>query len=428
MSKREEWMLEPGEGERDPLSGLLSSQGRRPKGNELRRPPVRELNPYLRDGGTGLPPGAELFTRPPSGRGASNGNKHNDNTTDDGNHGGRAMSDRRYDELARSRSPREGRREDSKSFSHRRRSPSPEVLPATISSSSSVTATAEDRDRKRDVILRQYHEQERIEERCPWCQASENHNADLIIAMGEAVFLSLPPPSCPYLGREAFHCIIVPVEHLGSTLQATDDVVLWEEIRNFKKCLHRLAASMGGEAIFLETFLPSTKDERLAGDGLDREISFKPSSTSPQHSHSHQAASVTGGRRPPSKRHAIIHALVIPRNRPDPQTFFRQVLQEADEEWHQHQRILETGPKGGLRRTIPAGNFPFVYVDFALDAGYAHVVENRRLVGEDFLLAAATDLLGLRWHERRRARANTQDARFFRQKYSPFDWTHLLRS
>lgn len=429
MSKREEWMLEPGEGERDPLSGLFSSQKKGPTSAAMKRPPVRELNPYLRDGGTGLPPGAELFTRPPSSRERVSDvyNVNATSTHDDDSYGG-AGSDRRHGRMARSRSPRQGERKDDKSRSnaHQRRSPSPKAFPATPSSSSSSV----DRDGRRNAILRQYHEQEKIEEHCPWCQVGEHHNADLIIAMGEATFLSLPQTS-PYLGRETFHCMIVPVEHLGSTLQATDDVVLWEEIRNFKKCLHRLAASLGGEAIFLETFLLSSKDEKSAGEGFDREISFKPSSISCQQPQPHPESSpalATPGRRVTSKRHAIIHALVIPRDRPDPQTFFRQLLEEADEEWHQHQRILETGPKGGLRRTIPAGNFSFVYVDFALDSGYVHVVENKRLMGEEFLLAAAADLLGLRWYERRRARANIQDARFFRQKYLPFDWTHLLQS
>lgn len=207
------------------------------------------------------------------------------------------------------------------------------------------------------------------------------------------------------------------MEHLGSTLQAADDHVLWEEIRNFKKCLHRLAASLEGEAIFLETALPASQEEQ-PDKGFGREISFRPSSA--------MSSSRTG--RAASKFHTVIHALVVPRDRPDPRTFFRQVLREADEEWHQHPRVLETGPKGGLRRTIPAGNFPFVYADFALDAGFAHVIENRRFVGEDFLLAAAADLLGLDWHARRRVQASAQDARHFRTQYQSFDWTHLLRT
>ena len=71
-------------------------------------------------------------------------------------------------------------------------------------------------------------------------------------------------------------------QHQGSTRSVDEDV--WEEIRNFKKCLLKMFAARGQEPIFLETAVGLDKQKRHcmiecvpvgAMDAQDAPIYFK---------------------------------------------------------------------------------------------------------------------------------------------------------
>ena len=55
------------------------------------------------------------------------------------------------------------------------------------------------------------------------------------------------------------HCIIAPIAHCASSRAVDEDV--WEEMRNFKKCLVKMFASQGKECCFIETVV------KLGGGG-----------------------------------------------------------------------------------------------------------------------------------------------------------------
>ena len=53
---------------------------------------------------------------------------------------------------------------------------------------------------------------------------------------------------------------------------------------------------------------------------------------------------------------------------------FQKAILESDEQWAQNVKLVDTTGKG-LRRSIPA-RVPFFHVEFGLDKGMAHVIED----------------------------------------------------
>ena len=85
---------------------------------------------------------------------------------------------------------------------------------------------------------------------------SEAFRRELMVAMGEHVYLMLVPPQERLCWG---HCLIVPVESVNSLTQCDERV--WEEVRAFQSALERMCAagprpSDAGEAVgivYLET-------------------------------------------------------------------------------------------------------------------------------------------------------------------------------
>ena len=344
-------------GQDNPLSGLFD----RNIGKKTEKPkkPVRELNPYFASGGSGLPPDGQSL----AGKNSSHLIKPS----------GRFSLDR---EAIRKDVIRErfGQPLGSRQACRRKAKydGDDELLPA------------EHEFVKQDYI-NAHLQRERACSKCSWCIESEVFDKDLLIASGNYVYLSLPQGGDYYIG--GFHCTIVPIQHAPSSLLVNEDELemVWEEMRNFKKCLWKLATSLDKDVLFME----NVRDP-------------------------HNRAA-----------HTAIHAVFVPANGPDPRVFFRKAFLEADEEWSSNAGIIDTKDKG-LRSSIPHG-FAFCYVDFRLDQGYVHLIENRRLIREEFLISIAFDLVadGRRNHNPRR-RPTVEDVARFRRAYLCHDWTALL--
>lgn len=73
------------------------------------------------------------------------------------------------------------------------------------------------------------------QDRCLLCFNSPARKKELTLSIAHTTYLALPPRGILAPG----HCIIVPAEHVPSTRQT--DEATWTEIRNFKKCLLRMA-------------------------------------------------------------------------------------------------------------------------------------------------------------------------------------------
>lgn len=395
-------MLGPGEG-RDGLAGLFAAAKDSQDDGQAKRskdePPLgkvssRELNPYLRDGGSGLPPGAVMLTRP--GRFARPSTDDDDDTKEPTTEKRDVQADdedpresvmrmvreervQKTSPLDRQMALRIARKAHFRDLDDLEERFRPSASPA--SASASASSSHEHQSRKRRMT--------RTPDECRLCRLSERADAsDELLAVGNHTFLCLAKDN--YL--DPLHCLIVPIEHVPS-FRSADEEDLWDEVRNFKKCLLSLADAIERPVIFLET--------------ATRIDSYSP-------------------------HHALIHCIFLPRQvSTDPRTYFRKALQECDEEWAQHTPVIDTAVKGGLRKSIPR-NFPYCYVDFRLDQGLVHVIEDHSKVRHHLLLELTAKLMGLEQHQWRRrhdtvsseAAATRRDR--FKRLFQPFDWTKLL--
>ena len=142
---------------------------------------------------------------------------------------------------------------------------------------------------------------------------------------------------------------------------------------------------------------------------------------------------------PQRKKHAGMEVVPLPYNLGETApAFFKEAILASDEEWTQHNKIIDTLSKAkqgqgktAFRRTLTK-EIPYFHVWFEIDGGIGHIVEdaNRWPKGDLFareivggMLDVAPDVV------RRQGRWNRgEDKRVegFRMRWRKFDWTRIL--
>lgn len=106
-----------------------------------------------------------------------------------------------------------------------------------------------------------------------------------------------------------------------------------------------------------------------------------------------------------------------------------QAIDEADDEWSQHnaKKLIDTSQKG-LRNSIPE-HFPYFHVEFGLNKGFVHVIDDEKLFKRSFGLNVIRGLLHSDMYRHRRYEAvevQKQAVASFTKEWEPFDWTKQL--
>ncbi|KAG4306307.1 hypothetical protein PORY_000295 [Pneumocystis oryctolagi] len=244
----------------------------------------------------------------------------------------------------------------------------------------------------RNINLSDFQRIQKTLDTCPLCHQDSLPPVAPVVSMGTRIYLSLPSP--PELTK--YHALIVPIHHRVNTLECDDDE--WDEIRNFMKCLIRMA------------------------DEQDHDVIFYENAVAP-HRHMHTA----------------IEAVPVPRDIAiQAPAFFREAILSSDEEWSQHQKIINTLSKAkkglgkmAFRRSI-SKEAPYFHVWFEIDGGIGHIVENLDKWGKGDILARQVfaTMLGLDpivWKRRGRW-TNTVDPRVksFQKVWAKHDWTQSI--
>ena len=63
--------------------------------------------------------------------------------------------------------------------------------------------------------------------------------------------------------------------------------------------------------------------------------------------------------------------------------YFQKAIQECEQEWSHNQKLVKLSQERGLRRSIPKG-LPYFHVDFGMENGFAHVVEDEAYFPANF--------------------------------------------
>ncbi|KAK2046070.1 hypothetical protein LZ31DRAFT_630090 [Colletotrichum somersetense] len=245
----------------------------------------------------------------------------------------------------------------------------------------------------KNVAVNDYQKVSRILANCPLCHHEDKGQPPLapVISLGTRVFLTLPTD--PEVSEGG--AVIVPTAHHKNLLECDDDE--WEEIRNFMKSLTRMYHEKGQEVIFYEN--AAAPQRHLHAAMMAMPIPYEEGATAP--------------------------------------AYFKEAFLTTDDEWSQHQKIIDTAAKArdgmgrmAFRRSI-AKEMPYFHVWFTLDGGLGHIVENsdrwprgdlfaREIIGG--ILDVGPDVI------KKQGRWNKGDRRVdgFNKKWRKFDWTRVL--
>lgn len=223
-----------------------------------------------------------------------------------------------------------------------------------------------------------------ILENCYYCFDSPNFNKHLLVAVGINTYLSVPVHQSLTEG----HCLIVPMEHTMCSMQMDENV--WSEVRVFQKGLTRMFADHEMDVIFMETYT-STK----------------------------------------RKSHMYIECIPVPKEEGElAPMYFKKAILESDEEWAQNKKLIDTRQKG-VRNSIPAG-LPYFFVEFGMDGGYGHVIEDQTKFPHYFgreVVGGLVDAEPRLWLKAPKESFEKQKQKVLKLSkwWKPYDWTQKLK-
>jgi len=219
---------------------------------------------------------------------------------------------------------------------------------------------------------------------CKWCIGSKRSQKHLMVAMGKSVYLSLPGTASIAPG----HCLIVPMSHVASGTSLDEDV--WNEIQEFRKALVKMFLSRGEDCVFMETAM--------------------------------------GFRRQP---HMVIECIPVPEDMGSMlPMYYQKAIQECETEWSDNVKLVKLKDKN-ISRNIPKG-LPYFHVDFGLDNGFAHVIEDE----ENWNRRFGHEIVGGMMDVEARVMRNPPWEQFDQQKakviqfgemWRPFDFTKIFK-
>ncbi|KAI8910810.1 CwfJ C-terminus 1-domain-containing protein-like protein [Gorgonomyces haynaldii] len=232
---------------------------------------------------------------------------------------------------------------------------------------------------KMDVRNRN-REQEALNE-CPYCFKDGYPPKATLVSLGIKTYLALPLT----IEMVPFHCYIVPVQHVTTTLELEDDA--WDEIRNFQKTLLQMMDQQDKRVIFMETVI--NRDWH---------------------------------------KHTVIECIPVPLDfYEDAPAYYKEALLQVEEEWSQHKKVISTTERGFRRSLVP--QLPYFHVWFDPDRGYGHVIEDPDSWEPWFgkqIIANVLDLSPEFWRRPRRAMLKDIQVDRFKKHWDAFDWTKML--
>ncbi|PNF29390.1 CWF19-like protein 2 [Cryptotermes secundus] len=233
------------------------------------------------------------------------------------------------------------------------------------------------KSRERGQAIREH----KMIENCCWCFESKKMLKHLVVAIGSKVYLCVPP----YQSLTVGHCLVVPMYHTPCATQLDEDV--WSEIQTFRKTLTSMfREQLNLDVVFFETAMYLQKFPHMMMECV----------TLPQE---------TG------------HLAPI---------YFKKAILECETEWTTNKKLVDLSGKD-VRRAVPKG-LPYFAVDFGLDSGFAHVIEDEKMFPKNFaqeIIGGMLDLDHSLWRKQRREEFDSQrkKALQFAEWWKMYDFT-----
>ncbi|KAJ1113610.1 hypothetical protein NDU88_001852 [Pleurodeles waltl] len=249
-----------------------------------------------------------------------------------------------------------------------------------VSKTARKESAVKEEEREREQAIAEHRKLAARMEKCPYCFDNPELPKHLIVAIGKKVYMCLPN----YLSLTDGHCLIAPLQHYHSATLLDEDI--WEEIQIFRKALVKMFESKGLDCVFLETNIDTKK-----------------------------------------RFHMVYECIPMPKEVGDmAPIYFKKAIMESDEEWSMNKKLIDLSSRD-VRKSVPKG-LPYFCVDFGLQGGFAHIIEDRHKFPHYFgkeIIGGMLDLEPRVW--RKAVRENFDDQRKkvlqFAQWWKPYDFT-----
>ncbi|VVC34516.1 Hypothetical protein CINCED_3A004607 [Cinara cedri] len=196
------------------------------------------------------------------------------------------------------------------------------------------SAKAYEREVKR--AINEHKHTEKVLNSCRYCFDSEEMLKHLYIVKGEKCYLCLPS----YKSLTEGHCLIVPIYHYACATDIDEDV--WTEMQVFRKVLTSMFKDQDEDVVFFESAM------RLN-----------------------------------NMPHMVWNCVPVPIEIGDTAPiYFKKALLECETEWAINKKVVDLSSKD-IRRAIPK-SLPYFAVDFGMQGGYAHVIEDEKMFPNNF--------------------------------------------
>ncbi|XP_060867339.1 CWF19-like protein 2 [Metopolophium dirhodum] len=217
------------------------------------------------------------------------------------------------------------------------------------------SAKASEREIKR--AIGEHKRTEKILNSCRYCFDSEEMLKHLFIAKGEKCYLCLPS----YKSLTEGHCLIVPIYHYACATDIDEDV--WTEMQVFRKVLTTMFKDQDEDVIFFESAMRLNNMPHMTWNCVPVPIEI--GDTAP--------------------------------------IYFKKAILECETEWAINVKVVDLSSKD-VRRAVPK-SLPYFAVDFGMQGGYAHVIEDEKIFPNNFaeeIIGGMMDLDHNAWRKRQK--------------------------
>ncbi|KAH8238413.1 hypothetical protein KR032_006507 [Drosophila birchii] len=239
-------------------------------------------------------------------------------------------------------------------------------------------SAADAEQRELQSAIREHEKLAASLENCERCFDSAKLDKQLLVSMGEKIYLSLPW----YVGLQGGHCILTTLQHVSCCTQLDEDA--WEELSSFRKALTRMFAARNQDVVFYE---------------IANKLHRRP--------------------------HVSVHCIPIPASKGEMAPFyFKKAIEESEQEWCINKQLVSLRHKS-LRAAIPKG-LPYVWVHFGMDSGFAHVIEDQDRFPANFAQEIIGGMLELNpnaWRKPRKEQNPIGKVKLFAENWKKFDCT-----
>jgi len=236
--------------------------------------------------------------------------------------------------------------------------------------------------RVKEKAVAEHKQREAQLSNCRFCFDSPKISKHLIISIGTQAYLALPINASLTEG----HCLILPMSHvIGQTFFDED---MTAEVKQFKNCLTSMFRDKEEDVIFLET----CKNIR------------------------HQ-------------NHCVIECIPVDKEIGDmAPIYFKKALMECESEWADNKKVVEVKSNGGVAKAVPKG-LSYFSVEFALDGGYAHVLEDETTFQNYFgkeIIGGMMDIEPRMWRKPPKETFEKHKKKIlkFSEQWKKYDFTH----